>query len=112
MAGYEFTPFGIVPLGTAVHVADDAPAPAVVHPAPAQGPSSPVAPPRPPTVAPPASAEPLTGKAIAAMARARIREIDKALRNVPALERERDELRALLAAAGAARRVTRARKVQ
>lgn len=96
MAGYQFTPGGIIPLGQAAAAAGagDEPSPAVV---PLAAPALDASPPK---NAPPPNAfdasKPLTGKQIAAMARARLREVERTLASVPALERERDGLRHIL----------------
>ena len=95
--GYQFTPFGMFPLGAPVPDAGDA----VV------GATARVETPEPvrqiQATKPAASSfdpgKPLTGKQLVAVARARIKELDKILRAVPALQEERSSLASLILAA-------------
>ena len=101
---FQFTPFGVIPIGAPVpetatdHVAGANPyvAPPVER---VQVPDYRTALPTAATNAKPAG--PLTGKQIAAQCKARIKELDKALAAVPAMQAERTYLRQLLAAAAA-----------
>jgi hypothetical protein len=101
MSGFQFTPGGIVPLGAPVPAMTEDAAGGFV-PASAERPaerdvSAPAAARHAAVVAP--SDQPLTGKQILALAKARMRVIAKTLAAVPALERERESLRLLVAAA-------------
>jgi hypothetical protein len=104
---FQYTPFGIIPLGAAIPT--DA---GVTEPAPAASPRA--APMRAQTeiavsdlhdrnsAPPPKTDKPVTGKQLAAAAKARIRELDKYLAAVPAVEAERAGLARLLDAYAAA----------
>lgn len=108
VGGFQYTPFGVFPLDTAVPTATDtmpSALPSVVAesviaqldraprvesvslsnrlPEPARVPRD----------------KPVTGRDILRMARARVKEIDKALRAVPTLEAERAEMQRLIDAA-------------
>jgi hypothetical protein len=119
MPGFQFTPVGILPLGLPGPNLGEEVAGGAVVAQPAQSLQPEFVPPVPlralpaasPKLAPAPTAssssgatEPLTGKEIARLARARIRALDKILRSVPALEEERASLKRLLAAAAPAPR--------
>lgn len=114
MAGFQFTPDGIIPLGEAGPNLGENVAPAVVHVRQPEGATSSSTAPAPLRATPPAPAAapdalfdagtPLTGKELAKAAKARIKVLDKMLRTVPALEEERASLKRLLAAAAPAPR--------
>ena len=115
---FQYTPFGILPAGAQIpSIRFDEPAPAgkaMEAVASARPPTSP--PPNPthilmPVLPSPSTArftidpgQPLTGKQLMAGAKARIKEIDRQLRNVPALQSERAQLTALVLAATLPRR--------
>lgn len=105
VGGFQYTPFGLFPL--------DAPVPTATDTMPSSTPSA-VAEAviaqieRAPRVeqlslrvepAPVARDKPVTGRDILRMAKARVKEIDKTLRAVPALEAERAEMQRLIDAA-------------
>lgn len=100
-SGFQFTPYGIFPLGVPVPTAGDEVMGATAAVETTEAPEPPA------SSAQKSSApalrfdpgKPLTGKQIAAMARARIRELDAILRTVPALQAERSSLATLLLAA-------------
>jgi hypothetical protein len=106
MSGFEFTPLGITPLVDKPAVTGSeqpsgfAFAPAVVARAPRQA-SLPGIAPAPVAVAPTrvAASAPMTTQNVMKLARARLRDLDREIKRLRALETERDELRRLLAAA-------------
>jgi hypothetical protein len=114
MAGFQFTPVGIIPLGAPAPDLGDNVAGATVHVPMPEGVASPDASATPlrampsaPAAAPDAlfdPGKPLTGKELAKAAKARIKVLDRMLRTVPALEEERASLKRLLAAAAPAAR--------
>jgi hypothetical protein len=110
--GFQFTPFGIIPLGeTPPNVGDDVvPGTArVTRPEPTRDVAAARQdfPPVPPVTAAAISrGTPLKGRDLVAAARARVREITKALRAVPALEAERASLKRLIDAAAPRKRAT------
>jgi len=111
--GFQFTPYGILPLGAAPPVQSDEPAPSIVQPAPqvervvpTYAPARPltgVADAKPSAVAVPQAGltadKPLTAKQLKKVAKARIRQLDKILKQMPALEAERASLKRIIDAA-------------
>ena len=101
--GFQFTPAGVIPLGEKApdfgeHIAGGAvPLQAEADAAAAQ--PTKIVPGRYPTFDP---TKPLTGRELVAQAKARVKEIDRQLRAMPALQNERARLTALLDAAKAA----------
>lgn len=114
--GFEFTPLGIVPIGSAVNVGDQVSGGVVPRTTAVQIDSEPPSPALPSralsSLATPrltglqdnVASKPLDGKRISALIKARLKELDKLLAAVPALERERSSLKALLAAAAPSKR--------
>jgi hypothetical protein len=97
--GFQFTPFGVFPLGADIPVTSEMVPGAIIQGAePDRLVAAPVAA-RPPAVLTIDPGKPLTGKQLFAMAKARITEIDRQLRTVPALQSERAQLSALMLAA-------------
>lgn len=119
--GVQFTPFGMIPLGAPIPQADEV-SPGAVPVTPRSAPSEVIvpmyAPVRPdpsqtPFAMPPMAAEPsahrttpvtpvakpVTGRELLKAARARVRELDKILRTMPALKAERDAMQRLVDAA-------------
>jgi len=125
MAGFEFTPWGILPIGAGASLgAGTEAAPAVVvRPEPA-APVERITPTYPTGAAPIAASapartstlldpgKPLTGKQLVAVAKARIRELDRMLKQVPAIEAERAELLRLVDAAKATKPVATVRSLR
>ena len=113
--GFEFSHMGIVPLGTPYMAVSSDPIPGglaldrafAAPPVSAPAQSAPAAPATAQTASSPAQQGPLKGAQLKQMAKARIKEIDKILRAMPALQEERAELSGLLAAMDAAKRATR-----
>ncbi len=110
MAGFQFTPAGILPLGAPTPNFGDevspsnvaVQAPEIAREVPPAGAPVATAPRAKGASAEPAAfdpGQPLTGKDLAKAARARIRVLDQMLRAVPALQEERASLKRLLAAA-------------
>lgn len=114
MPGFEFTPAGILPLGQSqnLQVGREDVAPPVVKP-PSTMPQIAGAATPPATVVtgpamlPAKGDKPLTARELLTLARARIKEIDRQLRNVPALQTERASLQGLISAAQAAAKAER-----
>lgn len=112
MSGYEFTPFGLMPLGTNFGALEEKMAPAVIVEADSVEVPAHIAPPivvapvahhprvaaQLPVVAP---SSPLTSKSLVQRARAELRAIEKEIKRLRALEKQRDELKRLLDAASA-----------
>lgn len=108
--GYQFTPFGILPLGAAPPALGDVVSGGTAEvPRPADGPQAATtqvtrdqgAPAKPAVKAAAGfdPKKPITGRQIVSQARARVREIDRTLRKVDDLRAERASLSALIAAA-------------
>lgn len=105
MSGFEFTPFGIVPLGTPMHAVGDQMMAPVIRSLP-ESTEAVIAQASPPVTKLTAPVKvtptkPVTGKDILRMAKARVKDIDKLLSAVPALEMERAAMQRLVDAANA-----------
>lgn len=97
--GFQYTPFGILPLDASVPTAGDTVMPGAVASAEAATVETPAARQAPAPATAARAAGPITGKQILGLARDRIREIDRLLRAVPALQAERASLQSLVRAA-------------
>ena len=116
--GFQFTPFGILPLNASVpQPSAEFVAPSVVHRQSGEQTSVSPALPQLPAARPVVGSaqarldpsRPLTGGQLMAVAKARVKELDKILRQVPALEAERAGLQRLIDAARISKRIGHAR---
>lgn len=118
---FQHTPWGIVPIGTPMPAQGEEVAPGIAHSARAVTQASQpqiarsVSTPPTPSAAKAVDAKtllsagaPVTGKQLMAAAKARVKELDRLLRQVPALEAERASLLRLIQAAQPTRRSRKA----
>jgi hypothetical protein len=111
VSGFQFTPMGMIPLGAPIPAMPDEVAPGF---APTSDLATIVEASAPPCLAPtgrPGAApvaiqatKPITGRELLKAAKARVRELDKILRTMPALKAEREAMQRLVDAASPVRR--------